>query len=141
MGLLVGKVTFNVISFVGAIMLAGIVVNNAIVLIDCINQLRAQGMERNQAVIKAGEIRLRPILMTTLTTILGMVPLAISKGEGSELAKPIAFTVIGGLVTSTVLTLLVIPVVYTFIDGIGRRIARLFGRDQKVVSGGSNVAE
>ena len=140
LGLLIGKATFNVISFVGAIMLAGIVVNNAIVLIDCINQLRAQGMERTQAVIKAGEIRLRPILMTTLTTILGMVPLAISKGEGSELAKPIAFTVIGGLVTSTVLTLLVIPVVYTFVDGIGRRIARLFGRDQEVVSG-SNVAK
>jgi len=91
-------------------------------------------------VIKAGEIRLRPILMTTLTTILGMVPLAVSKGEGSELAKPIAFTVIGGLVTSTILTLLVIPVVYTFVDGIGRRIARLFGRDQEVVSG-SNVAK
>ena len=141
LGLLIGKATFNVISFVGAIMLSGIVVNNAIVLIDCINQLRAQGMERSQAVIKAGEIRLRPILMTTLTTVLGMMPLAFSTGEGSELAKPIAFTVIGGLVTSTLLTLLVVPVVYTFVDGIGRRIARLMGRGEEAVSGGPNVAK
>ena len=141
LGLLIGKATFNVISFVGAIMLSGIVVNNAIVLIDCINQLRSQGMERNQALIKAGEIRLRPILMTTLTTVLGMMPLAFSKGEGSELAKPIAFTVIGGLVTSTLLTLLIVPVVYTFIDGIGRRVARLVGRGEEAVSGGSNVAK
>ncbi|NMB47101.1 MAG: efflux RND transporter permease subunit [Firmicutes bacterium] len=141
LGLLIGKATFNVISFVGAIMLAGIVVNNAIVLIDCINQLRAQGMARNQAVIEAGEIRLRPILMTTLTTVLGMLPLAFSHGAGSELAKPIAFTVIGGLVTSTLLTLLVVPVVYTFIDGFGRRIARLVGRGEEAVDGGSSVAK
>ena len=141
LGLLIGKATFNVISFVGAIMLAGIVVNNAIVLIDCINQLRAQGMERNEAVIKAGEIRLRPILMTTLTTVLGMVPLALSQGEGSELAKPIAFTVIGGLATSTLLTLLVIPVVYTFMDGISRRIARMAGRGEEAINGEPTATE
>lgn len=141
LGLLIGKATFNVISFVGAIMLAGIVVNNAIVLIDCINQLRAQGMERNEAVIKAGEIRLRPILMTTLTTVLGMVPLALSQGEGSELAKPIAFTVIGGLATSTLLTLLVIPVVYTLMDGISRRIARMAGRGEEAINGEPTATE
>ncbi|NMB24978.1 MAG: efflux RND transporter permease subunit [Firmicutes bacterium] len=128
LGLLIGKTTFNVIAFVGAIMLAGIVVNNAIVLIDYINQLRAEGMERTMAVITAGKVRLRPILMTTLTTVLGMIPMAVATGEGSEMAKPIAFTVIGGLITSTLLTLLVIPVVYTLMDGVSRRIMRLFGR-------------
>lgn len=130
LGLLIGRTTFNVIAFVGAIMLAGIVVNNAIVLIDYINQLRAEGMERTQAVITAGKVRLRPILMTTLTTILGMIPMAVATGEGSEMAKPIALTVIGGLLTSTLLTLLVIPVVYTIMDGISRRIMGLFGRGQ-----------
>ena len=143
LGLLIGKTTFNVISFVGAIMLAGIVVNNAIVLIDYINHLRAEGVERTKAVITAGKVRLRPILMTTLTTVLGMIPMAMAKGEGSEMAKPIAFTVIGGLITSTLLTLLVIPVVYTLMDGISRRIMRLFGRggDGEAVSTGASAAK
>ena len=131
LGLLIGGTTFNVIAFVGAIMLAGIVVNNAIVLIDYINQLRAEGVDRTTAVIEAGKTRLRPILMTTLTTVLGMIPMAIARGEGSELGKPIALTVIGGLMTSTLLTLLVIPVVYTLVDGASRRIMGLFGRGKE----------
>lgn len=128
LGLLLGGVTFNVVAFVGVIMLAGIVVNNAIVLIDYINQLRAGGMERNAALILAGRTRLRPILMTSLTTILGMMPLALRTGEGSEMAKPIAFVVIGGLLTSTLLTLFIVPVFYTFLDGLGQRIMDLFRR-------------
>ena len=108
--------TINVIAFVGVIMLAGIVVNNAIVLVDLINQLRAQGVEKTAAIMEAGRARLRPIVMTTLTTVLGLIPMAIGFGEGAEVRTPMAITVIGGLLVSTVLTLVVIPVVYSILD-------------------------
>jgi HAE1 family hydrophobic/amphiphilic exporter-1 len=108
--------TVNIVVFIGLIMLAGIVVNNAIVLVDLINQLREEGMERTAAIIEAGRSRLRPILMTTLTTALGLLPMAVGFGEGSEVRAPMAVTVIGGLIVSTFLTLLVIPVVYSLID-------------------------
>ena len=97
-------------------MLAGIVVNNAIVLVDLVNQLRDQGAEKVAALMEAGEARLRPILMTTLTTTLGLLPMAIGFGEGAEVRTPMAITVIGGLLTSTLLTLVVIPVVYSLLD-------------------------
>ncbi len=108
--------TVNVVAFIGIIMLAGIVVNNAIVLVDLINQLQAQGLEKTSAIMEAGQVRLRPILMTTLTTVLGLLPMAIGFGEGSELRTPMAITVIGGLLVSTLLTLVVIPVVYSLLD-------------------------
>jgi HAE1 family hydrophobic/amphiphilic exporter-1 len=108
--------TVNVVAFIGVIMLAGIVVNNAIVLVDLINQLQAQGMEKISAIMEAGRARLRPILMTTLTTALGLLPMAIGFGEGSEVRTPMAITVIGGLLVSTLLTLIVIPVVYSLLD-------------------------
>jgi len=108
--------TVNVVAFIGVIMLAGIVVNNALVLVDLINQLQAQGMEKTSAIMEAGHARLRPILMTTLTTVLGLLPMAIGFGEGSELRTPMAITVIGGLLVSTLLTLVVIPVVYSLLD-------------------------
>ncbi len=108
--------TINVVVFIGAIMLAGIVVNNAIVLVDLINQLRSEGMEKTAAIKEAGRTRLRPILITTVTTALGLLPMAIGFGEGSEIRAPMAITVIGGLLTSTALTLLVIPVVYSLLD-------------------------
>jgi len=108
--------TVNVVAFIGVIMLAGIVVNNAIVLVDLINQLQAQGMEKTLAIMEAGRARLRPILMTTLTTALGLLPMAIGFGEGSEVRTPMAITVIGGLLVSTLLTLVVIPVVYSLLD-------------------------
>lgn len=117
-GLLIGKVTFSVVGFIGAIMLAGIVVNNAIVFIDYINFLRGNGYQMEQAIIEAGRTRLRPVLMTTLTTVLGMVPLALGAGEGSELQQPIALVVIGGLTTSTLLTLFVLPVFYRLIESL-----------------------
>ena len=97
-------------------MLAGIVVNNAIVLVDLINQLRAKGVEKVAAIVEAGNARLRPILMTTTTTVLGLLPMAIGFGEGAEVRTPMAITVIGGLVVSTLLTLVVIPVVYSLLD-------------------------
>ncbi|MDH3481030.1 MAG: efflux RND transporter permease subunit [Gammaproteobacteria bacterium] len=108
--------TVNIVAFIGVIMLAGIVVNNAIVLVDLINQLRAQGRNRHDAILEAGTARLRPILMTSLTTALGLLPMAMGFGEGSEVRTPMAITVIGGLVVSTLLTLVVIPVVYSLLD-------------------------
>ena len=106
----------SVVVFIGLILLAGIVVNNAIVLIDFINQLRQRGMEKFEAIAEAGRSRLRPILMTTLTTVLGLLPLALGFGEGAEVRAPMAITVIGGLSVSTMLTLVVIPVMYAVMD-------------------------
>jgi HAE1 family hydrophobic/amphiphilic exporter-1 len=116
LALYVTGTTVNIVALIGVIMLAGIVVNNAIVLVDLINQLRAQGTERMDAIMEAGKARLRPILMTSLTTALGLLPMAMGFGEGSEVRTPMAITVIGGLTVSTLLTLLVIPVVYSLMD-------------------------
>lgn len=106
----------SVIVFIGLIMLAGIVVNNAIVLLDLINQLRDRGMDRLTAIKEGARLRLRPIMMTTLTTVLGLLPMAFGLGQGSEMRTPMAITVIGGLLTSTLLTLLVVPVMYSLLD-------------------------
>ncbi len=100
----------------GGIVLAGIVVNNAIVLIDYTNQLRRRGLAKREALLEAGQVRLRPIVMTTLTTVLGLLPMALSWGEGAEIRAPMAVTVIGGLIFSTLLTLIFIPVVYELVD-------------------------
>jgi HAE1 family hydrophobic/amphiphilic exporter-1 len=113
------KLTFtplSVVVFIGLIMLAGIVVKNAIVLIDRVNQLREEGVDKVNAIIQAAESRLRPISMTTLCTLLGFMPLAIGVGDGNEVRAPMAITVIGGLLVSTLLTLIVIPVVYELLD-------------------------
>ncbi|ODS31393.1 MAG: acriflavin resistance protein [Candidatus Scalindua rubra] len=108
----------SVIVLIGVVMLAGIVVNNAIVLIDCINARRKEGMPRREAIIEGGRIRLRPILMTTTTTVLGLSPLALGLGEGAELRMPMGITVIGGLLFSTLLTLVLVPVVYDIVEKI-----------------------
>ncbi len=116
LALFITGTTINIVAFIGVIMLAGIVVNNAIVLVDLINQLRAQGRQKIDAIFEAGNARLRPILMTSLTTALGLLPMALGFGEGSEVRAPMAITVIGGLIVSTFLTLIVIPVVYSLLD-------------------------
>jgi HAE1 family hydrophobic/amphiphilic exporter-1 len=116
LALFITGTTINIVALIGVIMLAGIVVNNAIVLVDLINQLRSQGVDRIEAIMEAGSARLRPILMTSLTTALGLLPMAMGFGEGSEVRTPMAITVIGGLVVSTLLTLVVIPVVYSLMD-------------------------
>ena len=116
LGLWVTGSTISVVVFIGLILLAGIVVNNAIVLIDLINQLRERGKGKIQAILEGGKSRLRPILMTTLTTTLGLLPLAIGIGDGAELRAPMAITVIGGLVIATLLTLIVIPTMYAIMD-------------------------
>jgi HAE1 family hydrophobic/amphiphilic exporter-1 len=109
--------TINVVAIIGAVMLAGIVVNNAIVLVDAVNQRRRAGAPVAEALTDAGLARLRPILMTSATTIFGLLPMAIGLGEGAELRAPLAVTVIGGLAVATALTLIVIPVVYSLLAG------------------------
>lgn len=114
--LLITGSSITIVAMIGFVMLAGIVVNNAIVLIDAINQLRRGGMEKTTAIIEAGASRLRPIFTTSATTVLGLLPMALGFGEGAELRAPLAVTVIGGLAVATLLTLFVIPVVYSLLD-------------------------
>jgi HAE1 family hydrophobic/amphiphilic exporter-1 len=122
--------TLNVPALIGVIMLAGIVVNNAIVLVDYINQLRQRGHSCREAILLAGPVRLRPILMTTLTTVLGMMPMALGRGAGAETTAPLATAVIGGLSVSTMLTLLLAPVIYSLLDELGERVR---GRRKRAV--------
>jgi HAE1 family hydrophobic/amphiphilic exporter-1 len=109
-------ISLSVVVFLGMIMLAGIVVNNAIVLVDYVNTLRRRGMPLDEAIVTGCSVRLRPILMTTATTVLGLAPMALGLGDGAELRTPMAITVISGLITSTFLTLLVIPTLYRFAE-------------------------
>ncbi|MEG0253768.1 MAG: efflux RND transporter permease subunit, partial [Muribaculaceae bacterium] len=113
--------TVNVMSMIGAIMLIGIVVKNGIVLVDYITLNRERGLSIRKSVVLGGKSRLRPVVMTTLTTILGMVPMAIGGGEGSEIWKPMGVAVIGGLTFSTILTLLLVPVLYCVFAYVGVR--------------------
>ena len=133
-GLLVTGKPMSVVTFVGVIMLAGIVVNNGIVLIDYINQLRKQGMDRREAVIAGGATRLRAVLITSGTTITGLMPMALFPGRGAELTGDMAVTVAGGLAASTLLTLLVVPIVYELMDSVGQwfgqRLQRIFHADE-----------
>ena len=124
-GLLMTHDTLNIMSMIGLIMLMGLVTKNAILLVDFTNQARRAGMERNAALIHAGTTRLRPIIMTTLAMIFGMLPLAFAIGAGAELRAPMARAVVGGLITSTLLSLIVVPVVYTYLEDI---TTKLFGQ-------------
>ncbi|HBQ20556.1 MAG: hypothetical protein A2Z91_07215 [Deltaproteobacteria bacterium GWA2_38_16] len=109
----------SISAYIGIIILAGIAVNNAIVLIDYINILRRRGIDREEAILQAGKRRLRPILMTSLTTIFGMIPMALGIGSGAELYQPLAIVMVGGMISSTLLTLLFIPTIYCFFDDLG----------------------
>jgi HAE1 family hydrophobic/amphiphilic exporter-1 len=106
----------SIIAMIGFIMLMGIIVNNGIVLVDYINQLRLDGMERREAIVEAGVTRMRPILMTTLTTVLGQIVMAISTDVGSLLMRPIAVVSIGGLLYATLMTLYVVPCIYDMMN-------------------------
>jgi HAE1 family hydrophobic/amphiphilic exporter-1 len=116
LALLVTRGTINVMTMIGVIMLMGLVTKNGILLIDFVNQQRGEGTDRREAILHSGRVRLRPILMTTVAMIFGMIPTALALGEGSEQRAPMAHAVIGGLITSTMLTLFVVPVVYTLLD-------------------------
>jgi HAE1 family hydrophobic/amphiphilic exporter-1 len=130
--LAIGGETLNVVSMIGIIMLVGLVSKNAILLVDYTKTLRRRGLERDAAVLQAGPVRLRPIVMTTTATVLGMLPVAFRIGRSSEMRAPMAVAVIGGLILSTLLTLLVIPVVYTLFDDLQRR-----GADRQAVDVGT----
>ena len=132
LGLLLTRSTFNMLSMIGVIMLMGLVTKNAILLVDFANKARDAGSARREALIDAGQIRLRPIIMTTLAMIFGMLPTALALGEGGEIRAPMARAVIGGLITSTLLTLIVVPVVYTYYDDLGGRVLALFAKRKRV---------
>ena len=132
LGLFVTGFPVSVTVLIGIIMLAGIVVNNAIILIDYINILRARGIERDEAIKTAGKTRLRPIFMTVATAVLGYVPLAFGIGAGSDFYQPMAISVAFGLTMSTVLTLIVIPVLYSVVDDIGEWVKGLFKRGKSL---------
>ena len=121
LALLAFRTTLNVFSVIGLIMLMGLVTKNAILLVDFTNQGIREGKSRDQAILDAGQVRLRPILMTTAAMVFGMMPLALALGPGSEQQSPMAHAVIGGIITSTALTLIVVPVLYTYVDAWGRR--------------------
>jgi HAE1 family hydrophobic/amphiphilic exporter-1 len=126
--LLLWRSTLNMFSIIGVVMLMGLVTKNAILLIDFAIRLRAEGLERSAALLEAARVRLRPILMTTLAMIFGMLPLAFALSEGSEQRAPMGQAVIGGVITSSVLTLVVVPVVYCYLDDLATWAARLWHR-------------
>ncbi len=121
------KDNLDMMSMIGVILLMGLVTKNAILMVDFTNQQRREGMGRREALISAARVRLRPILMTTLAMIFGMLPLAFEWGAGAEFRAPMARAVIGGLITSTLLTLVAVPVAYTFLDDLGSGMARAWG--------------
>jgi HAE1 family hydrophobic/amphiphilic exporter-1 len=124
LGLLVANRLFDMVAFIGLIMLMGLVTKNSILLIDYTNVLRRRGMERTQAILEAGATRLRPILMTSLAMILGMIPVAFGLGASSNFRAGIGFTIIGGLISSTVLTLVIVPVFYIILDNVEARFKK-----------------
>jgi hydrophobic/amphiphilic exporter-1 (mainly G- bacteria), HAE1 family len=126
----------NTMSLIGVVILVGIVVNDSIIKVDLINQLRARGHERRRAVMEAGMARLRPILMTTVTTVIALLPMAMGIGRGADLRAPLAIAVIGGLAVATLLTLIVIPVVYEMVDDVRLRVRGIFAGDEEAVGEG-----
>jgi HAE1 family hydrophobic/amphiphilic exporter-1 len=120
--------TLNLISLLGIVLLTGVVTKNAILLVDFTNQLRDEGLARKEALARAGRLRLRAVLMTTLTLVFALTPLLLGTGAGSETRAPLAAVVIGGTISSTVLTLILVPVVYNFFDFGGDLLSGLFRR-------------
>lgn len=139
--LLLFKSTLNMFSMVGFVLLMGLVTKNAILLIDFINQSRAEGASRIDAITLAARIRLRPILMTTLAMIFGMLPLGLALGEGSEQRAPMGQAVIGGTITSTLLTLVVVPVVYTYLDDFASYLKNKFSKTHQLPESHSTQEE
>ena len=131
LALLIAGSTLNIMSMIGVIMLMGLVTKNAILLVDNANERRRAGAPRFTALVEAGAVRLRPIMMTTLAMIAGMLPIALALGEGGEFRAPMAHAVIGGLITSTMLTLVVIPVAYTYLDDVGEWVKHRFVSEER----------
>ncbi|HRI42618.1 MAG TPA: efflux RND transporter permease subunit [Fimbriimonadaceae bacterium] len=143
LALMITDKALNIVGFVGIIALVGLVGKNAILLVDYANTLRARGRSRHEALVEAGPVRLRPIMMTTLAIILGMLPVALAIGRGSEFRETIGITIIGGVTLSTLLTLLVIPCSYTIFDDLSLAIGRLFHRhtEPEITEGEEPTAE
>lgn len=125
--------SLNMFSIIGIIMLMGLVCKNAILLIDFIKESLSNGLSRTESIMLAGQTRLRPILMTTAAMVMGMIPLALGIGEGSEQQAPMAHAIIGGVITSTLLTLIVVPVIYTYLDDGKQRFFRLFAKNKAAI--------
>jgi multidrug efflux pump subunit AcrB len=128
LGLWAARSDFGIVSLLGLVFLFGLVNKNAILLVDRVNQLRAGGLARDAAIMEAGPVRLRPILMTTAAAVLGMLPIALGFGAGAELRAPMAIAIIGGLMTSTLLSLVVVPVLYQRLD----RLRPRYGERQRI---------
>ena len=142
LALLVFNMPLDMTAMIGLILLMGLVVKNSILLVDLTNRLRREeGMERDAALLHAGPIRLRPILMTTLALILGMLPVAIGLGSGSDFRQPMAIVVIGGLITSTILTLLFVPTAYSLVEGGLERVQKSRAERQARPKRGKETAE
>jgi multidrug efflux pump subunit AcrB len=141
LALMIFGTTLNIFSVIGFIMLMGLVTKNAILLVDFTNHGIREGKSREQAILDAGQVRLRPILMTTAAMIFGMLPLALALGPGSEQQSPMAHAVIGGIITSTALTLIVVPVLFTYFDTLGRRATRWFTKGEPAAHAGGASAE
>jgi multidrug efflux pump subunit AcrB len=127
LALLVTGTTLNIFSMIGIVFLMGLVTKNAILLVDFANKGQRDGLSRVDALLAAGQVRLRPILMTTAAMIFGMLPLALGLGEGGEQQAPMGRAIIGGAITSTLLTLVVVPVIYSYLDALERRLKRRSG--------------
>ncbi|CAN5842738.1 nodulation protein NolG [soil metagenome] len=140
LALLITGSTLNIFSIIGFIMLMGLVTKNGILLVDFINQAQRQGMSQHDAILAAGQVRLRPILMTTLAMIFGMLPMAIGLSEGAESQAPMGRAVIGGIITSTMLTLLVVPIAYTYLDKWGKAAQAFFAKGSSDTSQTSQQA-
>ena len=134
LALLITGSTLNIFSVIGFIMLMGLVTKNAILLVDFTNHGQQHGLGQREAIMQAGQVRLRPIMMTTLAMIFGMLPMAIGLGDGGETQAPMGRAVIGGVITSTLLTLVVVPVAYTYLDTLGKRCARWLGGKQQAAT-------
>ncbi|MEP7155602.1 MAG: efflux RND transporter permease subunit [Betaproteobacteria bacterium] len=141
LALLLTGTTLNLFSMIGFIMLMGLVTKNAILLVDFTNQGIREGKERNAAILDAGQVRLRPILMTTLAMIFGMLPMSLGLGDGGETQAPMGRAIIGGVITSTLLTLVVVPVLYTYLDAWGRKAKTWFMRNAPQEHGEVSTAQ
>jgi HAE1 family hydrophobic/amphiphilic exporter-1 len=124
----VAGMSFDIMGAMGLLVLMGLVMKNGILLVDYTNQLRAEGLSRDDAILRAGPVRMRPVLMTSAALVLGLLPMALSNATGAEFRAPMAMIVIGGLATSTALTLMVVPVFYALIDGMSARLRNLAAR-------------
>jgi len=139
LALLVTRSTLNLFSMIGLVMLMGLVTKNAILLVDYANHVRKTGVSTAEALLQAGMVRMRPIMMTTAAMVFGMLPMALALDEGSEIQAPMGRAIIGGVITSTLLTLIVVPVIYSYMDDLGAWARRRFAA--KPSAGGSIPAE